>query len=336
MIRSPLNKAFVTIVFHLLCTGFSTNALSLPSKKIPSSSSFSVEPSTRRKAIKTGMLNTFGLLTTCTTMIESAAAAPPSIDTLNKLYFETEQIKEPPPSSASELNGVDNLYFPDWMEGQWDLTQTLVNTEAPLGLKYMGGPNGDLQIAQKTMQEQILQNGVPYQLQVNFIKTKWGVAEDRLQNLKNRLNTFAKKDVVSTIGYADVGGSNRPSVLKLGGTELDPLQTTLVYFKGPLAQKTFLVGHEESFRNSNSWTGYELTRSIVALTNQNTSPPITADQQNIYYLERVSDTEVRGKLRLCGFLNPQQDKLYFEAKNRAVSIADYTLVFRRKVDDISM
>jgi hypothetical protein len=75
--------------------------------------------------------------------------------TLGKIAgrLESTSLVLPPPSSASELNGIDNTYYPDWLEGEWDVTQTLVDAQAPLGLKFVGGPNGLVDIAEKTMKE---------------------------------------------------------------------------------------------------------------------------------------------------------------------------------------
>ena len=50
----------------------------------------------------------------------------------------------------------------------------------------------------------------------------------------------------------------------------------------------------------------------------------------LYSLTRVADDAVEGRLRLAAYLNPQADQLYFESKNRAVSLNDYTLSLRRK------
>lgn len=241
----------------------------------------------------------------------------------------------PPPSRNSELNGVDNLYFPSWMEGEWDLTQTLVGTQTPLGLKFIGGPSGSEEIALKSMKEQEAQLNKPVSLRVRFLNTKWGVAEDRLFNMEQRFNQFAggDKKIVSTVEYSNVGGSNRMSVMAMGGTESDPLTTTVVYFKGPAAQKTFMTSHGSQFigesPQSNAWYGFELDRSIFALTNTNPVPPVTTDQEILWELQRLSPNQVKGRLRLAGYLNAQSDNLFFEAKNRAVSIADYTLELKR-------
>lgn len=243
--------------------------------------------------------------------------------------LEQEILSLPASSYASELNGVDNTYFPSFLQGTWNVTQTLVTTSAPLGLKFLGGPNGDLAIAERTMTEARSKIGKPVELQLRYVSTKWGVAEDRIFNTKARLNAFAEKNVVASVNYADVGGSNRPSVLALGGSENDPLQTTVTYFKGPAAQKSFLIAHGGEQLGASSWAGYEVQRSIFALTNQNTAPPITTDTEYIWKFDRVDDGTVQGRLRIASYLNAQTDKLYFEARNRAVSLQDYTLEMKR-------
>ena len=238
----------------------------------------------------------------------------------------------PAPSvPPNELKGVDNLYFPSFLAGEWDVTQTLVDASTPLGLKYVGGPNASIDIASATMAEASKNIGKPVSLRLRFLPTKWGVAEDRLFNTRERLNAFAGKTVVAGVDYANVGMSNRAAVLANGGTEQDPLQTTVVQFKGPAAQKTFCVSHGAESIDTQQWAGYELDRSIFALTNQSTAPPLTTDSELIWYFEKKSDDHVIGKLRIAGYLNPQSDTLYFDARNRAVSVQDYTLDMTRRL-----
>ena len=267
---------------------------------------------------------------------DSAHAAPTAADSSNLIFrFENSMLKQPQVGMGSELNGVDNMYFPAFMEGTWDVTQALVDVTSPLGLAFAGGPNGLESIAEKSIKESRERLNQPVKLHLKFVPTKWGVAEDRLFNTRQRLDTFAGRSVVSSVDYADVGGSNRASVLALGGSESDPLQTTLVRFKGPAAQKVFVTGHSQSVTPTEdqdgplSWTGYEMQRSIFALTNTNTAPPITTDSELLWNLKLVSRPssprrQVQGRLRIAGYLNPT-DKLYFEARNRAVSLQDYTL-----------
>ena len=58
-----------------------------------------------------------------------------------------------------------------------------------------------------------------------------------------------------------------------------------------------------------------------ALTNTNAAPPITTDSEILTELRRTGDAVV-GRLRLVDYMNPQ-DPLYFDARRKAVSIADY-------------
>jgi hypothetical protein len=289
---------------------------------VPLADSFSVSIGRR------DMLRAIGSATAVSTASFSpsfAFAAAPSIAT----KFDKETLTIPGPSAATELNGVDNLYFPSFLAGEWQVTQTLIDTATPLGLRFVGGPNGVEQIAKETMAEARRNIGKPVSLRLRYIPTKWGIAEDRLFNTRQRLDAFAGKPVVANVEYANVGGSNRPSVLAMGGTEQDPLQTTVTRFKGPAAQKTFVVSHGAETLSDNEWSGYELDRSIFALTNQNTAPPLTTDSELIWYFEQKDKDHVQGKLRIAGYLNPQSDTLYFEARNRAVSLQDYTLDMKR-------
>jgi hypothetical protein len=96
----------------------------------------------------------------------------------------------PPPSYATEFKGNDNAFFPSFLKGEWQTIQTLVSTTTPLGLKYLGGPNGDLAIAEKTMQQSKSQIDKPVKLKLRYLSTRWGVAEDRLFNTRQRLNAF--------------------------------------------------------------------------------------------------------------------------------------------------
>lgn len=254
----------------------------------------------------------------------SASASSPIAD-----RFESDLLTSPPITAGTRYTGHENLYFPPWMEGTWDATQTLVSTRTPLGLKFVGGPQGSLDVARKTMDEQAERTNEPVRLKLRFVGTTFGVVEDRAFNLRSRLNSFAGKDVVARVEYADVRESNRAAVLAGGGAESDPLTTTLVYFKGPAAQKTFVISHGQDSMDTDEWSGYELDRSIFALTNQSTAPPVTTDSEVLYSFKRIGNDAVEGRLRLAGYLNPQADQLYFDAKNRAVSLNDYTLSLRR-------
>lgn len=248
----------------------------------------------------------------------------------------TQNLTLPPPSRPSELKGIDNLYYPPWIAGIWDVTQTLTDASTPLGLKYIGGPNGSIDIATQSLNEQKKQLDIPVNFRLRYMPSKFGVAEDRLFNTRQRLDAFAGRSVVSSVEYADVGGSNRGSVLMMGGDNDTPLQTTVVRFKGPAAQKSFLIAHGQDIPASKAeskFAAYEVQRSIFALTNTNTVPPVTTDTELIWFFEKMDgdDNTVNAKLRIASYLNAQSDKLYFEARNQAVSYADYDLKFRKVI-----
>ena len=71
--------------------------------------------------------------------------------------------------------------------------------------------------------------------------------------------------------------------------------------------------------------------STQALTNTNAAPPITTDSEILTELRRTAGDAVVGRLRLVDYQNPQ-DPLYFEARRKAVSVADYDIRLRRAND----
>lgn len=298
--------------------GFLSATLQLNIVKINALSCFE-----RRRFLET----TAALSSISTSLVSPANAADSASLIADRL--DSDIITTPSITAGSKNSGHENLYFPDWLEGDWDATQTLMSTKAPLGLKYIGGPSGDTEIARKTMDEQAKRIGEAVRLKLRFVSTKWGVVEDRAFNLRSRIDAFAGKQVVASVNYADVRESNRESVLKAGGAESDPLTTTLVYFKGPAAQKQFIISYGSNALEEDEWAGYELQRSIFALTNNSIAPPVTTDTEAIYKFKRLTSDTVEGQLRLAAYLNPQNDKLFFETKSRAVSLTDYTLTLRR-------
>jgi hypothetical protein len=252
--------------------------------------------------------------------------------------------------SALASSGIDNLFYPDFMSGTWDVTQRLIGVQAPLGVEFL---NPDPATAERSLAEARAKLHQPVALRLRYVPTRWGVAEDRTFNAASRLDAFAGRTVVAAVQYADVGSSNRNAVLRQGGTADDPLTTVFVRYKGPAAQKIFVTTHsslscdgscvgesgeatdESSPALSQSpcsscWVASESQRSIFALTNENPAPPIFTDSEVLYEFRRVEsqpDT-VRGRLRIASYLNPL-DPLYFDARDRAVSVQDYTLEMRR-------
>lgn len=259
-------------------------------------------------------------------------------DTL-KVRFD-QDILQQPAVSVQPSAGNDNTPYPDFLKGTWQVTQTLTNVAAPIGLTYLGGPNGLLSIAEKSFAESKSRLNQPVSLKLRFVTVSQGqnrgsvVVEDRSFNTQQRLNAFAGKTVVASVTYADTGASNRAAVLANGGRQEDPLQTVVVQFKGPAAQKTFVTSHGGGYcsgDNQSCWRGFEGQRSIFALTNESTVPPIFTDSESLWEFCRIDDDTVKGRLRLAGYLTAN-DKLYFDAKNRAVSLQDYTLDMKRMSD----
>lgn len=221
--------------------------------------------------------------------------------------------------------GPSDLWYPTWLEGRWHVRAVLTNYSAPLGLKFVSSGATDLRIAQRTLDEQRKRLGTPVEYDLRYVRTRRGnVVEDRLASAAARLNAYAGKTVVKRVAYADVPGSNREEAEKRGDGPEDPLLTTLIYFKGGV-QKVFVTGFQSEEDVANvAWRGSSSTRTLFAAPGAGYNP-IAVDEEVLTEYRQVPGTAgAAGRVRLLGFLNPT-DPLYFQAGNKAVTMAEYAL-----------
>ncbi|CAE8581676.1 unnamed protein product [Polarella glacialis] len=216
------------------------------------------------------------------------------------------------------------------MEGRWRVTQTLVAYNAPLGREFLA--YGNDQVAQKVLQEQQKQLGIPVEFELRYLRTQRNnTVEDRAFNVRSRLDAFAGKQVVKSVGYVDVPANTREDALKAGNGPEDPLLTTIINFKGAV-QKIFITAFQtEQDKEGNVWRGLASQRTVFAAPGAGYNP-LTVDEEAVTAIRRGPNNNdnntkgVRGRFRLLGYLNPN-DKLFFKAGNKAVTIADYSLQY---------
>lgn len=227
------------------------------------------------------------------------------------------------PSGYIPSWGPDDLYYPSWMVGRWRVQQTLQGYNAPLGKQFLA--SGDAKIANDVLDEQQRQLGKPVEFELRYVKTaKNNTVEDRAFNVASRLNAFAGREVVRNVSYADVPGNTRETSLQAGNGPDDPLLTTVVNFKGAV-QKIFITAFQtEMDATGDIWRGLASQRTLFAAPGTGANP-FAVDEEVITAIRR-GPKGIRGRLRLIGFLNPNDVK-YFDAGNQAVTIADYSLQY---------
>ena len=95
--HSPPQRMLLAVLFALLCRVYGWNINLVVSLRL----------------ILQEMLKAGGILSTSLLLSISEAATSGTLHTrLNQ-----DILKQPPVSAASELNAIDNIYFPDWLAG---------------------------------------------------------------------------------------------------------------------------------------------------------------------------------------------------------------------------
>lgn len=190
------------------------------------------------------------------------------------------------------------------------------------------------------------------------------VVEDRAFNTKSRLDAFAGRSVVRRVEYVEVGGANEkaygdaPLPTTLTTYKFAALQKVFSNNRGQELEVSPGAGRAlaaaaavaaltdgRATPDGATWTGFEFTRTLFARTDQPDAPPVVADSEVLTQLRlldprgaptgstsvatsRAGAEVVVGRVRLADFLTPN-DALFFEARQRAVSISDYDLQLTR-------
>jgi len=172
--------------------------------------------STRRSVFRAGF-GTGAAVLTSSAPPATAAPATTIADRLSMPVLQQPGVKQPS-LFGGQASFYADLFFPTWMQGEWQATSTLTGFEAPLGPKFLAGPSGSrLDVAEATIRQQQSKIGSsigPYPLKWLSIhppfsnsadSKKTYVVEDRAFNTKSRLNAFAGRTVRSCIAFVGRG-----------------------------------------------------------------------------------------------------------------------------------
>ncbi|CAK0814553.1 unnamed protein product [Prorocentrum cordatum] len=225
------------------------------------------------------------------------------------------------PTNYVDFFGPSDVIYPDWVEGRWQIQQTLAKYSAPLGKKFLGAT------ADKTLAEKQQQLCKPVTFELRYVRTARGdLVEDRAFNLKSRLNALAGKQVVKEVTYAEIP-SYGPTKQSDGSD--DPQLAAVVQFEGGISQKQFITRFVTERGDEGNVFRALVSQRVIFATGSGTV--VSADEEAITSLRRKPDGSIVGRLRSVGYLNPK-DELYFDAANRAVAIADYSMKLTAIVD----
>jgi len=222
----------------------------------------------------------------------------------------------------ADFRSTSDIEYPAWLEGTWQVTARFDNFSTPLGVKFLGGSSPE--INQKSSEEARSKIGSTVDYQLRFEKLGSGkVREDRLFNTEQRLNAYAKRTVVRSVEYVAIDRGQATKELN-----------TLTYYKGGLVGKSFSTRRRWSDIDSKVFFCDECSRQLFAIKcnqavqSKTCPPPIVTDQESITEFEDLGGGLVRAHFRLLGFLNPNS-ALFFDARQEAVTISDYTLEMKR-------
>ena len=185
--------------------------------------------------------------------------------------LESEAVQQMP----ADMGNQQDIEYPFWLEGTWQVTSVLEEFKAPLGNKFLGGSSSN--INDRSAAEATAQKGKEISYMLRFEKLPDGkVREDRLFNQQQRLDAFANRNVVKKILYVAIDRGQKTRELN-----------TLVYFAGGLVGKTFSTRRRFEVPDPQTFVAAENTRQLYARKCEQTveskvcPPPISTDQEAV-------------------------------------------------------
>jgi len=232
---------------------------------------------------------------------------------------------------GSAVSGPSQLFYPDWMLGEWKVTTRFAAFDAPLGNRFV--PRGALEAVKLPSENGGLGAVVGYQLRYytapkeeqgsllgfgrgNPINAKTQVVADRAFNTKSTTDAFLGYPAVQRVAYDP---RTKPTLQTVYFNELTPDMQ-------PVKQKIelYINNRQGLYVTDAEYIASELFRQVTL----GLRSVEVADYEIISQYRLLPDGTIRGRQRNLVYLQPQDD-LYFDASNRAVAVYDYDLFLQR-------
>jgi len=229
--------------------------------------------------------------------------------------------------------GPSQLYYPDWLQGEWHATSKFVAFDAPLGNRFV--PAGALESIKAPAEYGGLGNVVEYDLRYyppagdelgapsafGFSRgapPKDKVVADRKVNTKSTTNAFMGYAAVQRVEYDPTVS---PTKLVVQFSELTPDMQPV----GPKRVELFI--NNRAGQGEDVFLCSELYRQVVIGARR----VDVTDYELISKYEHRTDGSVEVRQRSVVYLQPQ-DNLYFDANNRSVAVYDYKIDLARRTE----
>lgn len=207
------------------------------------------------------------------------------------------------------------LIYPDWMAGTWDVATKYVSASAPLGRRYISDRTPGTRVGTLLTIPDI--GSSPSFLQ-RFLRAPGGAVADRSYNIRTRIEAFLPNATSAMVSYEP---------------EKDP---TRIAFDYELPRRSAVAPPGSKLKRGglifiNNRAGESVTEdSFICEENFRQSSPgfQDSDYKVILALRRLDAERVTGKVRVAAFLTPL-DAAYFDAAGKAIAVYDYAVDFRR-------
>ena len=232
-----------------------------------------------------------------------------------------------PGLSRAFSNREKQLFYPDWLEGTWDVTAEFAGFSAPLGNRFISPAVPGLRKCSILRIADVGASPVRYRARYVRSAAEGGVVADRVFNAASAVGAFlGRPGAVQRVQYDPAANPTRYSVVYTTPRRATDYDQTPDLWKAEL----FLNNRSAATRplpdGREAFLFAEAERQVLQAARQGGVYDFVLAAR----LEPVDagKTQIEGFQRVAAFLQPQ-DALYFEAGGRAVAVYDYRLRLTR-------
>ncbi|MBE9227010.1 hypothetical protein IQ264_16400 [Phormidium sp. LEGE 05292] len=233
----------------------------------------------------------------------------------------------------SAVKATEDLVYPDWIKGTWNVSSTLVEMVAPLAPDFVTpGFEGNRQFLNKPInflvrfgevnQQQPQVKGYPFSL----LKTQNVLRTATLTKLKTKSVVADRSFNGLNIARATLGDRSILSV----NVDRDNPNRQVTYLPGERQLISLVTNRATEQPNSNQFIATEISQQIFRSTAQVYLNEV--ETTTVYQRQKVSNVPITAEQITAIYLSPQ-DPSYFIATEKPVALYHYHLNFYQQKDE---
>jgi hypothetical protein len=222
------------------------------------------------------------------------------------------------------------LFYPMWMEGEWEVRAEFDGAYTPLGRRFTDASTPGFTKASILAVADVGATPVVYRARFMRDDAEGGVVADREFNVASSVNAFlGRNDAVKQVDYKPLENPTRYSVIystprRDSNGQAEDLRKAECFINNRVSRLLSSTSETSDDGGLQTFLCAEFQRQVQQAARQGSVNDYVVGLR----LEQTREGGLRGLQRVAAFLQPQ-DAAYFDVGGQAVAVYDYKLQYNR-------